>query len=146
MKKNVLIILVVMVLLVGCGKKEDIESAPSIDPSSTTTTSTTTATETTTKVKTTLEKKTTKSTTKKSTIKKTTSCTKVFSKKYSVVTKDKESCQKQGNLKFLELSDNGEGVFAYECEEIKDACGDVYYGAFYWIYDHDKNTEVKVYR
>ncbi len=77
---------------------------------------------------------------------KTTSCTKVFKNKYSVATKGKTACMKEGNLKFLDLSDAGEDIFAYDCEEIKDNWGHTYFGAFYWRYDHSKNTEVKVYR
>lgn len=155
MKKFLCLFLIGLVIVTGCSKKgNDDSNNASLEggtiPTEVTTTSTTSVTQedettkkTTTKKKTTekLDDKTTTTTTKK-----TTSCTKVFKNKYSVVTKDKTTCMKEGNIKFMDLSDAGVDIFAYGCEEIKDNCGDTYYGAFYWRYDHDKSTEVKVYR
>ena len=68
---------------------------------------------------------------------------KKFSQKYSYVYSDHDTCMKQGNIAFFDISDNvNSSVFAYDCEEIVDDCGDKYWGVYFWIYD---GIEKKVY-
>ena len=68
---------------------------------------------------------------------------KKFSQKYSYVYNDHDTCMKQGNIAFFDITDNvNSSVFAYNCEEIVDDCGDKYWGVYFLIYD---GTEKKVY-
>ena len=68
---------------------------------------------------------------------------KKFSNKYSYVYGDHDTCMKQGNIAFFDITDNvNPSVFAYDCEEIVDDCGDKYWGVYFWIYE---GTEKKVY-
>ncbi len=68
---------------------------------------------------------------------------KKFSQKYSYVYGDHDTCMKQGNIAFLDITDNvNPSVFAYDCEEIVDDCGDKYWGVYFWIYE---GTEKKIY-
>ena len=68
---------------------------------------------------------------------------KKFNQKYSYVYSDHDTCMKQGNIAFFDITDNVDSsVFAYDCEEIVDDCGDKYWGVYFWIYD---GIEKKVY-
>lgn len=80
----------------------------------------------------------TKTETKKDEVKPT--CTpKKFAHKYSYVYSDKATCQKDGNLKFLDISDNTDpDIFAYDCKEITDECGTKYYGVVFYKWSEEK--------
>lgn len=74
-------------------------------------------------------------------------CTpKKFNHKYTYVYQTEEICKKEGNLRFLELSDTVlPNIFVYSCDKIVDECGDTYYGVKFNEYDHNTNQVVDVY-
>lgn len=74
-------------------------------------------------------------------------CTpKKFNNKYSYAYKTEQECKKEGNLKFLELSDTVlPNIFLYDCETIVDECGETYYGVVFYDYDHENSIERKIY-
>lgn len=57
-----------------------------------------------------------------------------------------EVCRKKGNEAFLNVADNiNPDIFAYDCEEITDECGNKYYGIYFYVYNHEKSIEEKFY-
>lgn len=140
MKRYLILLCTLTFIICGCEKKNS--NIKDIDVSSSTTSSTTTSTTTTT-TSTTSTSRTEKTTTKK----KTTACReKKFDKKYSYAYKTKKECMKEGNLAFLDISDNiNKDVFAYDCRQIKDECGNTWYGAFFYIYNQKTSKEEEFY-
>lgn len=68
---------------------------------------------------------------------------KKFSHKYSYVYNDNDTCMKQENLAFIDVSDNiNTKVFTYGCEEIIDDCGTKYYGVYFNVYN-DETDQVE---
>ncbi len=141
MKRYLILLCTLTFIICGCEKKNS--NIKDIDVSSSTTSSTTTSTTTTTTTSTTSTSRTEKTTTKK----KTTACReKKFDKKYSYAYKTKKECMKEGNLAFLDISDNiNKDVFAYDCRQIKDECGNTWYGAFFYIYNQKTSKEEEFY-
>jgi len=141
MKRYLILLCTLTFIICGCEKKNS--NIKDIDVSSSTTSSTTTSTTTTTTTSTTSTSRTEKTTTKK----KTTACReKKFDKKYSYAYKTKKECMKEGNLAFLDISDNiNKDVFAYDCQQIKDECGNTWYGAFFYIYNQKTSKEEEFY-
>ena len=117
-------------------KKEETTKKPSINKNNTTTNNnnkTDTKQENTTK-----NEQSTSTEVKKEEVK--PACTpKKFKNKYSYAYTDKATCMKEGNLKFLEISDSGDTeIFAYDCEEIVDDCGAKYYGVIFYKWNEEK--------
>ena len=81
--KKILLLIVIPLIVTGCGEKVENNSVNSVDMTTTTSTTVTTTTSTTT---TTTKKATT-------TTKKTTSCKKVFDKKVGTVYESEKKCQ-----------------------------------------------------
>lgn len=152
--KKILIMLLVCILLTGCGDKDKSESKKesknitverkentkkksktSSDAKNTTTVKNES---TTTKAKT-YNKTTTKVTTT-TTIVTTKSCTpKKFNQKYSYVYTTFEECKKEGNNAFFYIADNVDNrVFSYNCSAIKDECGSTWYGVYFYIWENDR--------
>lgn len=152
--KKILIMLLVCILLTGCGtkdkreskkesknitveRKETIkkESKTSYDAKNTTTVKNES---TTTKAKT-YNKTTTKVITT-TTIATTKSCTpKKFDQKYSYVYTTFEECKKEGNNAFFYITDNVDNrVFSYNCSAIKDECGSTWYGVYFYIWENNR--------
>lgn len=152
--KKILIMLLVCILLTGCGDKDKSESKKesknitverkentkkesktSSDAKNTTTVKNES---TTTKAKT-YNKTTTKVTTT-TTIVTTKSCTpKKFNQKYSYVYTTFEECKKEGNNAFFYIVDNVDNrVFSYNCSVIKDECGSTWYGVYFYIWENDR--------
>jgi len=75
-------------------------------------------------------------------------CTpKKFSNTYTYYYSTLEVCNKEGNNAFFEISDNvDDTIFTFGCEEIKDDCGDTYYGVYFnrWVGPGD-NDILKLY-
>lgn len=146
--KRILIILSILCLFTcGCENKKNDENkvtSSSTTMSTTTTKSTTSSNQTTSESKTTTSTKQEKmTTTNKTTKKQTTACrSKKFNKKYSYAYKTKDECMKQGNLAFLDISDNvNKEVFAYDCTLIKDECGVEWYGVHFYVYNRNTSKE-----
>lgn len=74
-------------------------------------------------------------------------CTpKKFDKTYSYVYEDEETCMKEGNNAFFEVSDNiDDSIFTYGCEEIVDDCGTTWYGVYFNYYDYSSSSVEQVY-
>ncbi len=142
MKRYLIVLCALTFIICGCEKKnsdiKDVDVSSSTTSSSTSITTTTSTTSTT--EKTTIKEKTT-------TTKKTTACrVKKFDKKYSYAYKTKKECMKEGNLAFLDISDNiNKDVFAYDCRQIKDECGNTWYGAFFYVYNQKTSKEEEFY-
>lgn len=166
--KNKLLSLIMCLMIVGClcgcDKKE--ENKPE-ETSTTTTSKVITPDQPTEKIKETSTTTTTVKTTKKTTEKTTKATTttvapttttvaeptttaaqcksKKFSNKYSYVYKTFEECKKQGNYAFFDVVDNVDSsVFVYECDLIKDDCGEEFYGVSFMAYAEGKG-EYKYY-
>mgnify|MGYP004510624705 CR=1 FL=1 len=152
--KKILIMLLVCILLTGCGDKDKSESKKesknitverkentkkesktSSDAKNTTTVKNES---TTTKVKT-YNKTTTKVITT-TTMATTKSCTpKKFNQKYSYVYTTFEECKKEGNNAFFYITDNVDNrVFSYNCSAITDECGSTWYGVYFYIWENDR--------
>lgn len=152
--KKILIMLLVCILLTGCGDKDKSESKKesknitverkentkkesktSSDAKNTTTVKNES---TTTKAKT-YNKTTTKVITT-TTMAATKSCTpKKFNQKYSYVYTTFEECKKEGNNAFFYINDNvDKRVFSYNCSAIKDECGSTWYGVYFYIWENDR--------
>lgn len=60
---------------------------------------------------------------------------KKFSKKYTYFASTKEECKNLGYNAIYELEDNGIMYDTFGCEEIKDDCGETYYGVYFnkWV-------------
>lgn len=101
--------------------------------------------ESTTTNKTETNKNNTNNTTENKEVSNEKSCTpKKFSPKNSYVYETMDICKAHGNTDFLDVSDNiNSNIFAYGCKEIKDDCGDTWYGVIFYEYDHSLNTEVE---
>lgn len=126
--KKILLLLVIPLLITGCGEEKNNAAINSVDTNTTTsTTSTTTATTTTT---TTTTKKKTTTTTKK---KITTSCEKVFDKKVGKVYESNKKCQSAGNNLFMEADTSK--VTNFDCVAIKDKCGTTWYYLEWYKFD-----------
>lgn len=88
-----------------------------------------------------IETASTATTTKKTTTIKTTSkcVSKKFRKKYTYAYKTKDECKKEGNNAFNNLTDNvDDSIFSYGCEEVKDDCGDTWYGVIFYKWSEEK--------
>ena len=83
---------------------------------------------------------TTTQTTKTTTIKTTSKCvSKKFKKKYTYAYKTKDECKKEGNNVFNNITDNvDDSIFSYGCEEVKDDCGDTWYGVIFYKWSEEK--------
>lgn len=106
--KKIILLLVVPLLLTGCGENVENNSVNNVDMTTTTSTTVTTTT-----------KKTT------TTTKKTTSCKKVFDKKVGTVYESEKKCQSAGNNLFMEADTSK--VTNFDCVSIKDKCGTTWY-------------------
>ncbi len=83
---------------------------------------------------------TTTQTSTTTTIKTTSKCvSKKFKKKYTYAYKTKDECKKEGNNAFNNITDNvDDSIFSYGCEEIKDDCGDTWYGVIFYKWSEEK--------
>ena len=83
---------------------------------------------------------TTTQTTTTTTIKTTSKCVrKKFKKKYTYAYKTKDECKKEGNNAFNNITDNvDDSIFSYGCEEVKDDCGDTWYGVIFYKWSEEK--------
>lgn len=83
---------------------------------------------------------TTTQTTTTTTIKTTSKCvSKKFKKKYTYAYKTKDECKKEGNNAFNNITDNvDDSIFSYGCEEVKDDCGDTWYGVIFYKWSEEK--------
>lgn len=83
---------------------------------------------------------TTISTTTKTTTTKTSKCvSKKFKKKFTYVYNTKDECKKEGNNAFNNITDTvDDSIFSYGCEEIKDDCGDTWYGVVFYKWSEEK--------
>ena len=83
---------------------------------------------------------TTTQTTTTTTIKTTSKCvSKKFKKKFTYVYKTKDECKKEGNNAFNNITDNvDDSIFSYGCEEVKDDCGDTWYGVIFYKWSEEK--------
>ena len=83
---------------------------------------------------------TTTTTTKTTTIKTTNKCvSKKFKNKYTYAYKTKDECKKEGNNAFNNITDNvDDSIFSYGCEEVKDDCGDTWYGVIFYKWSEEK--------
>ncbi len=64
---------------------------------------------------------------------------KKFERPYSYIYSTYDECINNGNWAFFEVSETKDyEVFAYGCEEIKDECGNTYYGVYYNVYQEGK--------
>lgn len=140
MKKSLLLILVISVLLVGCGKKEDAHNNPSMEVTSTSTTSEAITESTITKKTTTKTQTTKKTTTKKS----TTEAKKVYKSvktgkehKYSFVYNDKATCIKKGDGDAFDIVNPKHPYAVFDCEEIEDANGKRLWGVVFYAQADD---------
>ena len=79
-------------------------------------------------------------TTTTTTIKTTSKCvSKKFKKKYTYAYKTKDECKKEGNNAFNNITDNvDDSIFSYGCEEVKDDCGDTWYGVIFYKWSEKK--------
>lgn len=61
-------------------------------------------------------------------------CTpKKFDNTYSYVYTTQEECKKEGNIAFMNITDNEDSdIFAYGCCQIVDECGTTYYGVIFY--------------
>lgn len=123
--KKILLLLVIPLLITGCGEEKNNAVVNSVDTNTTTTSTTTTTT--TTKESTT---KTTTTTTKKKT---TTSCEKVFDKKVGKVYESEKKCISAGNSLFMEADTSK--VTNFDCVTIKDKCGTTWYYLEWYKFD-----------
>lgn len=152
MKKTICLLLIGLVLLSGCGNKNDNKKEESVNDTNLTTEPTTEATTTKAEEKTT--KKTEKSTkqTAKTTIKQgenkpsstpTTTAAKTLGKnmyirvkdgkahKYTYTYKDKTACNKNGDEHFDVVNPTHPYV-AFGCDEVKDSNGNTLWGVFFY--------------
>ena len=70
-----------------------------------------------------------------------TKCTpKKFKNKYTYFYEDKDTCVKNGDHEeaWDYFKDNGISAYTYDCEEIKDECGNTYYGVYYGNMEGEK--------
>lgn len=136
--KKILIMLLVCILLTGCGTKDKSENKKESKNITVERKETTKNESTTTKAKT-YNKTTTKVITT-TTIATTKSCTpKKFDQKYSYVYTTFEECKKEGNNAFFYITDNVDNrVFSYNCSAIKDECGSTWYGVYFYIWENDR--------
>ncbi len=83
---------------------------------------------------------TTTQTTTTTTIKTTSKCvSKKFKKKFTFAYKTKDECKKEGNNAFNNITDNvDDSIFSYGCEEVKDDCGDTWYGVIFYKWSEEK--------
>ena len=83
---------------------------------------------------------TTTQTTTTTTIKTTSKCvSKKFKKKFTYAYKTKDECKKEGNNAFNNITDNvDDSIFSYGCEEVKDDCGDTWYGVIFYKWSEEK--------
>lgn len=83
---------------------------------------------------------TTTQTTTTTTIKTTSKCvSKKFKKKFTYAYKTKDECKKEGNDAFNSITDNvDDSIFSYGCEEVKDDCGDTWYGVIFYKWSEEK--------
>ena len=83
---------------------------------------------------------TTTTTTKTTTEKTTNKCvSKKFKNKYTYAYKTKDECKKEGNNAFNNITDNvDDSIFSYGCEEVKDDCGDTWYGVVFYKWSEEK--------
>ena len=157
--KKILIMLLVCILLTGCGAKDktvskkktknitteekentkkegttssDAKKTTTEKKESTTTKAKTSSVTTSKTVNTTVVITTTNATTK--------SCTpKKFNQKYSYVYTTFEECKKEGNNAFFYITDNvDKRVFSYNCSVITDECGTTWYGVYFYIWENDR--------
>ena len=79
-------------------------------------------------------------TTTTTTIKTTSKCvSKKFKKKFTYAYKTKDECKKEGNNAFNNITDNvDDSIFSYGCEELKDDCGDTWYGVIFYKWSEEK--------
>lgn len=122
--KKILLLIVIPLIVTGCGEKVENNSVNSVDMTTTTSTTVTTTTISTT---TTTTKKAT------STTKKTTSCKKVFDKKVGTVYESEKKCQSAGNNLFMEADTSK--VTNFDCISIKDKCGTTWYYLEWYKFD-----------
>lgn len=156
MKKS-LILIIVSLLLVGCGKDTNVEKENPTTKSTTTTISTTTeATTTTTTTKYNKEKttkKTNKTTKKNSTTKQPTNIKKLGENeyistadgkvhKYSFIYSDKATCNENARkeVPYDEVTKYKHYAFI-GCEEAKDLAGKSYWGIVYYTFTDDNSDE-----
>lgn len=133
MKKILYLLMILLVLVSGCGKKVD-------DKEKNTTTSTTTASTTTTSATSTTKKTTTTS----STTKKTTTATKAKEKnvyksvktgkehKYTFVYSDETTCGKRGDADAFDIVNPVHPYVVFGCEEIEDSNGNRLWGVYFY--------------
>lgn len=79
-------------------------------------------------------------TTTTTTIKTTSKCvSKKFKKKFTYAYKTKDECKKEGNNAFNNITDNvDDSIFSYGCEEVKDDCGDTWFGVIFYKWSEEK--------
>lgn len=144
MKKTICLLLIGLVLLSGCGNKNDNKKEETVNDANLTTEPTSEAitTEPTTQKN---EEKTTKKTEKstKQTAKTTTTTAKTLGKnmyirvkdgkthKYTYTYKDKTACNKNGDEHFDVVNPTHPYV-AFGCDEVKDSNGNTLWGVFFY--------------
>ena len=137
--KKILLLLVIPLLITGCGEEKNNAVVNSVDTNITTTSTTTTTTTKESTTTTTTKKKTTTTTTKKKTTttttkkKTTTSCEKVFDKKVGKVYESEKKCISAGNSLFMEADTSK--VTNFDCVTIKDKCGTTWYYLEWYKFD-----------
>lgn len=143
MKKTICLLLIGLVLLSGCGNKNDNKKEETVNDTNLTTepTSEATTSEPTTKVEEKTSKKTEKST--KQTAKTTTTTAKALGKnmyirvkdgkthKYTYTYKDKTACNKNGDEHFDVVNPTHPYV-AFGCDEVKDSNGNTLWGVVFY--------------
>lgn len=126
--KKILLILIIPLLVTGCGNDIENDSLNSVDKGTITSTTTTTTATISTTISTT------------TTTKKTTSCKKVFNKKVDTVYESEKKCQSAGNNLFMEADTSK--VTNFDCVSIKDKCGTIWYYLEWYKFD-EKTDYVK---